>query len=120
MRHTVRGPQIAGIAVDHRAARRFRIGVVAAFPVRETAAAEDRVVTGQVFAPMGIHAEYRCQHGIRSPKPEIHEMREAQGQDVARMFGQDLFPDVSRDPVRHRSSVAAPRRARARTVSPVR
>ena len=94
MRHAVRGPQIAGIAVDRSSARGLRLGVVAAFLMREAAAAEDGVEAGQIFAPMALDAEHRCQHGIGSPEPEIDEMRQAEGQDVARMLGQDLFPDL--------------------------
>ncbi len=108
VRDAVGCPKIAGIAVDRRAPRCLGFGVIAAFLVREAAAAEDGAVTGKVIAPMAFDAEHGGQHQVRASEPEVDEMGQAESQHVTRMIDEDLFPHrggvirVAIDPVQQR------------------
>src|SRR5579872_6748657 len=93
MGHAVCRPKIAGIAVDRCAPRGFGFGVIAAFLMREAAAAEYGAVAWEFVAPIPFNAQHGRKHGIRAAEPEIDEVRQAKCQHVAWMFAKDLFPD---------------------------
>ena len=93
MRHRMRGPEIGRVTADRLAPRILGNEVISRLLMGEGAAGEDGAIARHTALPMRHDALDRAQHGGRLAHPEGGEMVEAEGHDVARVFGEDLLPD---------------------------
>src|SRR6185437_14710233 len=92
MRHRVKRPEIAGIDRERRFSRRFRRGAIAALLAGEAEAGEDGAIAPELAPPFRQNAFGRGAHRLRPPEPEIVEMRETEGEQIARVLRDDPFP----------------------------
>src|SRR5688572_19281870 len=96
VRHRVRAPAVGGIELDGAPAGALGGGVLAAFLQAEREARKHDRIGAESLGPACRDALDRGAHVLAPAEPEVVEVRKAQREDIGRMRGEDLLPQLER------------------------